>query len=261
MWEIALWIAVLCGCTLVAMMLLRGGGSAQPLQKGYVSLVVGLRGHGKSLFVARLIAERLAAGVPVVANFTVVDSPVERMRSWEDAIMAPRGSMVVLDEASGWAGARSGTSLRPAVSFYVSQARKLGHEVWLIAQHENQIAGAVRDQVNEMVLCSRQMFGWHRATSWAPHEFRKKAARPLWAWWYRPAGPAVDVYNTFDLVPPEVTSKSTHEADMAMILRCIAAIKARDAIVTAGAAGRPVTVAGGADELSAWLSAAGVDDF
>lgn len=222
-----------------------GGVKFRP---GYLTLVVGLRGGGKSLFVARLIAERLSKDVQVVANFTVSDPRAIRMRDWEDVILAPYGSMVVLDEASVWAGARAGSSLRPAAMFYVSQSRKLGHEVWIISQHENQIAGGVRDQANEIVSCEKWGFGWHRAKSFAPHEFRKKDAKTIWAWWYRPNGRAIEVYDTLDLVAPERSNRRmNHDDDIDMIERAIAEVSSRRT-------GPSVD-----EQVSAWLeSAAGV---
>lgn len=216
------------------------------LRPGWLCLVVGLRGHGKSLFVARLIAERLRAGVPVYANFTV-NGGVERMVDWRDVILAPRGSMVVIDEGSQWVGARAGSSLRPAASWYVAQCRKLDHEVWIVAQHENQIAGIVRDQINEVVECKKVANGKHRAASWAPHDFRKKAAKPLWSWWYSPKGPAIKVYNTKDLIPPERSRKQGHDDDYDMIEACIVLIQERDDRL------RDLDV-----ELAGWMAAAGV---
>lgn len=217
------------------------------LRTGWLCLVVGLRGHGKSLFVARLVAERLSAGVPVFANFTVVGGSADRMSDWRDVILAPRGSMVVIDEASQWVGARAGSSLRPAAMWYVSQCRKLDHEVWIIAQHESQVAGGVRDQVNEIVECKLVAAGRHRAASWAPHEFRKRQAKPLWSWWYSPKGPAIKVYDTLDLIPPERSRRNSVEIDIDMIEECILMIRARDA-------GAPDLDA----EVASWLEVAGL---
>lgn len=246
-WSYVPWI---CGATLLVFVVMKFtvGTRGIKVRPGYLCMVVGLRGHGKSLFVARLIAERLHRGMPVYANFTVKGG-VARMESWQDVIMAPRGSTVVLDEAHQWAGARAGSTLRPAAVWYVSQCRKLGHEVWVIAQHESMIASAVREQVNEIVECRKHVLGRHRATSWPPHEFRKRDARHLWAWWYSPRGRAIEVYDTLDLVPPTTDRKASHEDDVEMIVRCIAAIRARDA---AAALPPPSD-----DELvSAWLDRA-----
>lgn len=217
------------------------GRSTVKLRPGWLHLVVGLRGHGKTLFVSRLMYERIKAGVPVYANFTVEGA--HKIESWRDAILAPRGAMVVLDEASGWAGARAGVTLRVIATWYISRIRHLGHECWVICQHENQLAGAVRDQVNEVVECQRKG-GRHRARSFAPHEFRKKDAKPLWTWWYSPRGKVCAIYDTEDLEPPEASGKNTHDDDMREIRECIEIVKAR---------GRGVE-----RELEGWLQAAGV---
>lgn len=197
-----------------------------PARDGYLSLVVGLRRHGKTLFVCRLIHDRLSAGLPVYANFTV-SGGAHKMESWRDVILAPRGSVVVLDECSQWCGSRAGSTMRPAARWYIAQFGKLEHEVYLIAQHESQVAGEVVAQVNEIIECKRMPKQRHRATSYAPQDFRKKDARPQWAWWYDRKGGAVTVYNTLDLVPPERTRKQSHDDDIEMIEECIEIILAR----------------------------------
>lgn len=201
-WMVPVVLAVICLAVLAAgKLLFSGGKGGPPLRPGWMCGVVGLRGHGKSLFVARLIAKRLHSGVNVVANFPVAGGTV-RMKSWTDCILAPEGSMVVLDEAHQWARARAGQSLDPVADWYVSHARKLGHEVWWIAQDETQVASGVRLQTNEYVECKRMSKTRHRAASYSPREFRKAKAKPLWAWWYQPKGPATKVYDTFELVRP-----------------------------------------------------------
>lgn len=185
---------------------------------GWTTGVVGLRGGGKSLFVARLIATRLKAGVPVVANFSVPGC--ERMTSWEDCIAAPPGTMVVLDEAHQWARASAGKSPDPMADWYVSHSRKLGHEVWWIAQHESQIAGFVKNQTNEMVECEQWLGSRHRAKSFAPHAFRKKDSKPLWVWWYSPRGAATRVYDTYELVEPVINDRDpSHVVEQKLRLR------------------------------------------
>lgn len=181
---------------------LNGGKTGPPLRPGWMCGVVGLRGHGKSLFVARLVAQRLEAGVTVVANFPVTGPTAIRMVSWEDAILAPEGSMVVLDEAHQWAEARAGQTLDLMANWYISHSRKLRHEVWWIAQDETQVSGKVRNQTNEYVECKRITAKRHRACAYAPREFRKSKAKALWAWWYTPAGAAIRVYDTYELVRP-----------------------------------------------------------
>lgn len=202
LWLVPVFLAVLCLVILgLGRLLLSGGKSGPPLRPGWMCGVVGLRGHGKSLFVARLIAQRLSAGVNVVANFPIAGGTV-RMTSWDHCILAPERSMVVLDEAHQWARARAGVSLDPLADWYVSHSRKLGHEVWWIAQDETQVASGVRVQTNEYVECKKLTRTWHRACSYSPREFRKSKAKPLWAWRYTPKGPAIEVYDTFELVRP-----------------------------------------------------------
>lgn len=201
---------------------------SQRLRPGFMCMVVGLRGGGKSLFVCRMISVRVAAGVPVYANFHV-DGAVF-ISCWRDAIMAPRGSFVILDEAHEWAGARAGQTLRPAAKWYNSQCRKLDHEVFVITQHESLVAGVVVALVNEFILCRELAFGQHRASAFAPHEFRKRDAKPLWSWNYNRKEPAASTYKTKDLIPPEKSRKQNHDDDVDMIVECIDLINTRDAL-------------------------------
>jgi len=217
LWVVPVFLLVACLVVLgVAKVWFSGGKTGPPLRPGFMCGVVGLRGHGKSLFVARLIAQRLQGGVNVVANFPVAGGVV-RMKSWEDCILAPEGSMVVLDEAHQWARAQAGKSLDPFADWYISHARKLEHEVWWIAQDESQIASSVRVQTNEMVECKRMTSKRHRAASYAPRDFRKAKARNLWAWWYRPVGPATKVYDTMELVRPVEREAMTKAESVARI--------------------------------------------
>lgn len=185
---------------------------------GWMCGVVGLRGGGKSLFVARLIATRLSSGQNVVANFGVPGSV--RMESWEDCIMAPPGSTVVLDEAHQWAKSEAGKSPEPMANWYISHGRKLGHEVWWIAQDETQVAGFVRKQTNEMVEASSWPFGLHRAKSYDPREFRKAKAKVLWSWWYSPRGAAIRVYDTMEFVRPVINDRDSAEVKAQKLRLC-----------------------------------------
>lgn len=189
-----------------------GGKTGIPLRPGFMCMVLGLRGGGKSLFCARLIAQRLAAGMPVVANFPVVGLTAIRMRSWEDVILAPPRSTVFLDEVQNWAGSSSRAGAdRIIAEWYISHSRKLDHEVWVISQDETLVAPFVRNQVNEIVECRKLIRGRHRAQSFAPKTYGKAKAKCLWAWWYRPEGPAIKVYDTMELVRPVVKAKRPTE--------------------------------------------------
>lgn len=174
---------------------------------GWTCGVVGLKGGGKSLFVARLVARRLDKGVNIVSNMAF--EGCERMRSWEDLILAPEDTMVVLDEAHQWAKSQAGKTPDPMADWYISHARKLRHEVWWIAQHETQVAGFVKNQTNEMVSVEEWIGGVHRAKSFAPHEFRKAKAKALWSWWYSPRGAAIRVYDTLELVRPVISDRDS----------------------------------------------------
>lgn len=194
-----------------------GGKNGPPLRRGWVCGVVGLRGGGKSLFVNRLIAQRMHAGATIVANFPVQVLPgskseFHRMVTWWDVCLAPAGSMVVLDEAHQWAEAVAGRSLDPTAQWYVSHARKLGHEVWWIAQDETQVSSKVRAQTNEMVECREWMPGHHIAKAYSPRTFRKAKAKALWSWRYKPKGAATRIYDTMELVRPVEQEKLDRSA-------------------------------------------------
>jgi len=233
LWMLPVVLCVACVCVvLVGWAALSHGKHGPPLRPGWMCGVVGLRGHGKSLFVARLIAQRLAGGVNVVANFPIAGG-ANRMVSWEDAILAPERSMVVLDEAHQWARARAGQSLDAMADWYVSHARKLEHEVWWIAQDETQVASGVRVQTNEYVECKRVWKGRHKASSYSPREFRKAKVKPLWSWFYQPKGAALQVYDTMELVRPVVREPMSKAETAARINELIDQIYARRGLVLA----------------------------
>lgn len=220
---------------------------------GWACGVVGLRGGGKSLFVARLISRRLGSGVNIVANFTVPGCV--KMNDWRDLALAPEGSMVILDEAHQWARAQAGKSPDPWAEWYVSHVRKLRHEFWWIAQHENQVGSFLRNQTNEMVLCEQFIGGVHRAKSFAPHEFRKVKSRPLWTWWYSPRGAAIKVYDTLELVEPSIGERDSvdHRSQKEEIREVIAALRARKGEASTLAPAEPEKVQEPAAPLS-WLT-------
>lgn len=195
---------------------------------GWLCMVVGLRGGGKSLFVARLVARRLAQGVNVVGNVSY--EGCKRMTSWEDVILAPAGSLVVLDEAHQWAKAQAGKSPDPMADWYISHCGKLMHEVFVLSQHESQVASFVRNQLSECIEVEEWLAGIHRARSYAPHMFRKAKAKPLWTWWYSPRGAATKVYDTFELVEPVISERdSDHVVAQKSALRgLILEIRARN---------------------------------
>lgn len=224
LWTLGIGMLIACVVLWLAARLLVGRRSVK-IRPGFLCMVVGLRRHGKTLFVCRLAHERIKAGIPVYANFTM--DGAHKIESWADVCLAPRNACVILDEVSGWAGSRAGQSLRPLVRFYISQCGKLDHEVYIICQHETQVAGEVRDQVNEIIECKRFARGRHRASSYSPHEFRKKNARPLWSWWYTPKDGAAKIYNTKDLVAP-ARRQTSFDEDYDTIDELIRTINARD---------------------------------
>jgi hypothetical protein len=249
LWLVPVVFAVACLLIItLGKLSLNGGKSGPPLRPGWMCGVVGLRGGGKSLFVARLIAQRLTGGVNVVANFAVAGEAV-RMRSWEDAILAPPGSMVVLDEAHQWAEASAGQTLDLFARWYVAHARKLGHEVWWIAQDENDVSSRVRRQTNEYVECKKFTAKRHRAAAYAPRSFRKAKAKPLWAWWYQPKGAAIEVYDTYTLVRPVVAEVMTKAEKVARINELIDEIYRRRGLVL-----DPVVPEDGADSVMVLVS-------
>lgn len=227
------------------------GGKKVRVRVGYLTLVVGLRRQGKTLFVCKRASDAIAAGRIVYANFAIEGGHL--IETWRDVILAPRGALVLLDEVHQWCPARAGSSLRPAAGWYVAQCGKLDHEVYIIAQHENQVAGIVRDQVNEIIECKLHPLRGHRASSYAPHTFRKKAARPLWTWYYSHKGGAAKVYDTKALVPPEASRGQNVAEDLEMIVECIEIIKRRDGYAV------EIEPVHEVEHLDGWLSAAGFD--
>jgi hypothetical protein len=135
--------------------------------------------------------------------------------------------------------------------WYVSHSRKLGHELWWIAQHETQVASFVRNQTNEYVSCEEWIGGLHRAKSWDPQEFRKAKAKPLWSWWYSPRGAATRVYDTYELVEPVINERDSAEvkAQKSSLREMIAVINERKRAASATGADVTATMEKPADDL------------
>jgi len=231
LWWYPIAIFGVCGLLVLLGGVLSGSRSKDgpPLRPGFTCGVVGLRGHGKSLFVARLIAQRLHAGVNVVANFAVPGCV--RMVTWVDVILAPPRSFVVLDEAQTWAPSTAGQSLDPMAQWYFSHSRKLEHEVFWITQDETAVSSKVRVQTNEMIEVRRMSRKWHRAASYSPRQFRKARAKALWAWWYTPSGAAIRVYDTMELVRPVAKEANAGPSWVEVVNACIDEIYRRRGLV------------------------------
>jgi len=205
---VAALLAIVLAMTAVSAIV---GRRTPPLRIGWCTGVVGDRGSGKSLFVARLISQRLEAGVNVVTNFGVPGC--QRLVDWEDAIMAPAGSMVVIDEAHQWAASEGSAALAVAPRWYLAHVRKLDHEVWWIAQDEMQVHAGVRRLTNEYTECRKVWRGVHRASCYTRRLFRTKNAKAIWTWTYTPSGAAIRVFDTSEFIRPTDQSANRSNAE------------------------------------------------
>jgi len=84
--------------------------------------VVGRMGGGKTYLMAHAAHLARAAGRPVYANFGLEGA--EPLRSWDDVLAVPRGSMVLVDEVHLWWPSRA-YQAPPQLEAWCSQVRKL----------------------------------------------------------------------------------------------------------------------------------------
>lgn len=191
------------------------------MRPGWVGLIVGRMGQGKSLFAMWRVRKSLQYGCPVITNFHVEtgahpDAVVLQYNSWESLLrvladrvveairtgVEPRPALVVMDEAHLFAPA-SGQVLPSIARYIMSHARKFFVEILLITQHESRIAASVRDTVAEVVEVKRKSRTRFRATTWEPETFRKLNARPMWAQRYALKPEIISLYGSWELLRPD----------------------------------------------------------
>lgn len=182
-----------------------------------VYLVSGPPGEGKTAFTMRKVARALAKGMPVVTNVRVrpdagtfiARHTVARIRPGLRAARADRidrsllvldelpdlyrvrvppseeGSwLVVLDEAGTWLNSRAWSAAgRDHMIEWFAQHRKLGSDVYLIAQDEDMIDKQVRGLINERI----ELRNMKRV---------KRFGVPLLWWMPRPVFLALRVWRT-----------------------------------------------------------------
>lgn len=145
-----------------------------------IALVEGKLGAGKSLFAMRLVDDAIGAGKPVATNVELTPDALYRaagahpLRRWFPALRQRRAAklsrlvfsshdlgelmrvrlagegesrgVLVLDECHNWMNARSWSSKdRDELIRFFSQSRKLGFDVYLIAQRAEMIDKQVRN--------------------------------------------------------------------------------------------------------------------
>lgn len=181
-------------------------GGPPPFSRGRVSLVVGRMGSGKSLWIMTRVYRHLKHGGTVASNFHV-ENPHERgeviqFHGWDELARLPAGVLVVLDEVHLYAPSRQGYRLPEVAAWYMSMARKLGHEVMLATQHERRVTSSLLLQVHEIVRMQSWPGRWHRARVYDPDSMGK-GNKPIYVAWLRRANKVTALFDTFELIKPD----------------------------------------------------------
>jgi zona occludens toxin (predicted ATPase) len=175
-----------------------------------VQLLIGRPGSGKSYEATRRALWEADRDRMVFSNYAI-KHPNCYMFGPNDLLDLPRG-VVIIDEAHLWFPARMSLKLPMSWLTQVSQTRKSGWDLLLVAQHETRLDRALRDVAEWAHLC-RAWFSYNdhpvlfTTTTWEPEAFRKpkrQLARGAHLFSQRVA----DAYNTHERL---VQADHTHD--------------------------------------------------
>lgn len=200
---------------------------ARLFREGRVTGIVGRKGHGKTLFSVHEMLRHVGRRIPckdpscpdkyhrgVIASNGALNLPPDlaslfiAVDGWDDLLTLPHGTLVVIDEAHLWAPAIAGRELPAHVRWYLSQCRKLHHEVVWVSQHEDRVALNLRRQTDEIGICARGMFRKMKVDFFDVEDVRKRGVRPQWTFRYRVSKKLASAYDTYALLQPEVESET-----------------------------------------------------
>lgn len=215
------------GVVLVVLMLLmrRSSTGERPFRPGFVTGIVGRKGHGKTLFVTHELLRHVGRkhkcqkcsidqGRTVVhvgriaANFKLrvpanLREYVSHVTRWEDLEDLQHGTLCAIDEAhmDGWMPAKAGKQLDPYVRWVLAQCRKLEVELLWSCQHEDRVALEGRRQTDEIGICRKGLMRRMAVRFYEPEDARKKDVKPSWTYRYKVTKRVAAAYNTYELIP------------------------------------------------------------
>lgn len=236
LWAITLF---LCAAAAVLGLMMRSSSTGpRRLREGVVTLIVGRKGHGKSLYAVHEMLRTVGTRcwcrecethhpVTIASNVTLrlpPSVPFVHVGEWSDIVaefedddgvrrnlcLLPHCTLLVLDEVHlGFAPATQGVQLPRAVRWFLAQVRKLHVEVIGISQHEDRVSLGFRRQTDEVGVCQRGMFRRMRVRLYEPELVGKartgpargaNAVRPNWVFHYRVTRKLSRAYDTYELL-------------------------------------------------------------
>ena len=145
-----------------------------------IEALIGRPGSGKSYWATKRVLDAADKDRMVFTNYGVTHPNVFQFTP--DQLMDLPPGLVVIDEAHLWFPARMSLKLPMSWLAGMSQTRKKGWDLVLVAQHESRLDRAVRDVCSWMWLC-RAWGDWNghpmmfSASSWEPEFFRRDDRR------------------------------------------------------------------------------------
>lgn len=215
-----IYLSALLGVMLLLVLGLARYDSTGPrrFREGRVVGIVGRKGHGKTTFGVHEMARHYKRRVwcpecsewhmPTVATNGNLNLPAKlqphliHVATWEELLTLPHGTLVVIDEAHLWAPALQAGQLPKHVRWYLSQCRKLHHEIIWISQHEDRVSLGLRRQTDEVGVCRKGFLGGMKVQFFDIDVVRKKDVRPLWVYRYRINRRLSALFNTYQLLVP-----------------------------------------------------------
>lgn len=221
-------IPAFLGAVLVVLMLLmrRSSTGDRPFRPGFVTGIVGRKGHGKTLFVTHELLRHVGRKHKcqkcsieqdrnvfhvgrIAANFKLQVEPKLRqyvapvITRWEDLERLEHGTLAAIDEAhmDGWMPAKAGKQLDPYIRWVLAQCRKLEVELLWSCQHEDRVALEGRRQTDELGVCRKGLLRRMSVRFYEPEDARKKDVKPAWTYRYKVTKRVARAYNTYELIP------------------------------------------------------------
>jgi hypothetical protein len=176
-----------------------------------IQAYVGPMGSGKTYLMTRSAVAALRQGREVWANagYAVTDPQSGRSTkmyvSLQEMLLAPAGSLLLLDEAGTFMNARHYQELPRGLMYRLTQARKSALQLIYTAQHEMQVDVALRRLTSRVHYVSR-IGPVGVSTAWPPVDFCKADTQSLGRQWFMLRKKVMEAYDSTARVwvPPEI---------------------------------------------------------
>jgi hypothetical protein len=143
-----------------------------------VTAFVGMPGSGKTYGLVRVAKRAMEQGRAVYTNQGFDVKGARTYRSFEEMLLIPPGSVILLDEAPVYFNARRWQEFPDGLLYRLTQIRKDGLEFYYSAIHEEMVDATLRRLTFWFWHCraiSGRLLYW---TLWSPELFRRSKERP-----------------------------------------------------------------------------------